>query len=170
MDAAGDIVFRTAWDTIDPKLRQDAKAFWLREGVTPAFIEQRINELCAVAYHGDDPVAVATAEITYVASLRNKFFNYRCMVGSHFRQHNMAWKISAYCFKLLQDWSVAHPDEKVLGLMLYIETDKFAVPQRKPVRDDFGMSLIFVGYAPDGRQVRIVWFDHAELDEPGTDG
>ncbi len=164
-EADGGIVFRSLWGLDDPKARQDAKNFWLREGVTPEFIDLRINELCAIAYDGDDPVAVATAQIAYAASLRNKFFRYRCMVASHFRQRDMAWRISSYAFKQLQDWSLQHPEEKILGLMLYIETDKFAVPQREPVREHLGMTLNFVGYSPKGQQVRIVWFDHAKLED-----
>jgi hypothetical protein len=28
-----------------------------------------------------------------------------------------------------------------------------------------GVALHFVGYAPPGQQLRVVWFDHAELDD-----
>ena len=83
MDAAADdLVFKSAWQSYDPQLRKDAEAFWRREGVIEPFIGKRINELCVIAYHGDDPVAVSTTDITVSPTLGHKFFNYRCMVAS----------------------------------------------------------------------------------------
>ena len=166
MDAAADdIVFRPAWRLNDPQVVRDAMAVWARENIIQSVTDERVKELCAVAYSGGEPVAVSTATIIHAPSLRNNFFNYRCIVASHFRQRDMAWKISAYSFMLLQDWSLHNPQERVLGFMIYVETDKFAVPQRDPVREHLGITLHFVGYTPNGQQVRVVWFNHAKLED-----
>ena len=104
------------------------------------------TRLCAAAYSGDEIAAVATAEIFYFSQMRSKFFAYRCLVAPAVPQkRNLSWRITEYSFNLLHEWSGKNPQEKILGLMLVFETDKFAVPQRQPVRHDFGMTLNFVG-------------------------
>ena len=97
--------------------------------------------------------------------MRHHFFAYRCLIAPEFRKRNLSWRITAFSFKFLHEWARKNSDPRILGLMLIIETDKFAVPQRKPVRENLGMTLNFVAYTPEGHQVRIVWFDNAELDD-----
>lgn len=161
---ADDITFKPAWRRDDRQIVADAKRLWAQMGIPAQLTAHREKELCAGAYCGDEIAAVATAEIFYFSQMRSKFFVYRCLVAPALRKRNLSWRITEYSFNLLHEWSAQNPQEKILGLMLVIETDKFAVPQRQPVRHDFGMTLNFVGYTPEGHQIRIVWFDDAELD------
>jgi hypothetical protein len=141
------------------------KRFWDQAGLPTVLIEGREHEICAAAYDGDELVAVSTAALFYDPSMRNKLFGYRCMVAPQVRQQNVAWKISAFSLKILQNWSAQHPEEHVLGLMICVETDKFETGLRKPVREKLGFTMHFVGYTAAGQQLRVVWFDHAELDD-----
>lgn len=163
--AEGDCLFKPAWHLNDPAIVRDVKRFWAEAGLTPAMIGNRANEICAVAYRGEELVAVSTASLFYDPSMRAKFLGYRCMVAPHVRQQNLAWMLSAFSLKILQDWSVRHREERALGLMICVETDKFEVGLRKPVREKLGFTMHFVGYTATGHQLRVVWFDHAELDD-----
>ncbi len=167
---ADDITFKPAWQLHDSQITGDVKRLWAEQGIPEALTKGRESEICAAAYGGDEIAAVATAEIFYFPPMRSKFFVYRCLVSPSFRKRNLSWRISEYSFKILHEWCGQNRQEKILGLMMVIETDKFAVPQRKPIRHDFGMTLNFAGYTPEGHQIRIVWFDDAELDDGAVRG
>jgi len=161
---ADDITFKPAWRRDDPEIIAGAKRLWAQMGIPEQLTAHREKELCATAYRGDEIAAVATAEIFHFPQMRNKFFAYRCLVSPQFRKKNLSWQITAYSFELLHEWCKQNAQEKILGFLLVIETDKFAVPQRKPVRENLGMTLNFVGYTPEGHQMRVIWFDDAELE------
>jgi len=155
----------TVWQLEKPQLVDSVKDFWIGQGIPPAVTIGRAGQICAVATEVDSIVAVSTATPYYHQHMRNKFFVYRCMVAPAARQQNLAWKISSYSLKILQDWSERNPQEKVLGLIICVETDKFTAGLRRPVREKYGFNMHFVGYSANGQQLRVVWFDHAELDD-----
>ncbi len=167
MEAEDDgIIFRSGWQANDPKIIEDVTRLWLRGGVKPAIIDIRIGEICIVAYSGDEVIAVATAYPHYDSHMRNKFFGYRCMTIPRFRQHNLAWRITAETVKVLQEWAAKHAaDQRIMGLMTVFETDKYLSGARWPLREKFGITLHFVGYTPAGEQIRVAWFDGAMLDD-----
>ncbi len=159
------IIFRPAWQQNDPQIIADARRLWAAEGLPPSMTQEREKEICAVAYHDGEPIAVSTVNLYYDPTMRNNMFGYRCMTAAHFRQHNMAWRITAYSVKVLQEWCAQNPDQKALGLMIAVETDKYEKGLRRPARDGFGMTLHFIGYSQAGDQLRVVWFDDATLDD-----
>lgn len=165
MDADGDIVLRPLWRRDDPQTIADVKRLWAAGGIPAASIESRQKELCAAAYIGDELAAVSTAGIYFDPAMRNNFFAYRCMVAPQFRRRNLAWRISAYSLDLLKNWSAQNPEARILGLMIVVETEKFAEGLRSPIRENFGVAMHFVGYTMAGQQLRVVWFDDAKLDD-----
>ncbi len=130
----------------DPKIVEDAKLLWLSAGLRPQGIEKRVSELCAAAYCGDELAAISTAYVVYERSLRNKFFAFRSLTAPKFRKRNLAWRITAYSFKVLQDWSAQNPGERILGLIESIETDLYKDAARSPVRW-VRDNLALVGYS-----------------------
>lgn len=165
-EPAGDgIVFRNVWQQNDARAIRDTKALWSSLGIPTYLIEGHENELCAVAYSGEQLAAIALTSVFYHPWLRNKFFAYRSLTAPQFRKRMLAWRIGAYSFGILQEWSAQHPEERILGTIQQIETDKFREGLRKPVRSGAGITLHFAGYNPNGDQVRVAWFDHAELDD-----
>lgn len=162
---ADDFSFRSAWRLGDERIVEDVKRFWSQANLPALRIEGRENEICAVAYNGEELVAVSTASLFYDPSMRNNMFGYRCMVAPHLRQQNLAWRISAFSLKILEEWNALHPEVRALGLMISVETDKFETGLRKPVREKFGFTMNFVGYSATGQQLRVVWFENAKLDD-----
>lgn len=162
---ADDVVFRPVWRRDDPQTVYDVRRLWSLAGVPPSVAKSRESEICATAYIGEELAAVSTAKISYDPGMRNNFFGYRCLVAPHVRQRDMAWRISAYSLKLLQEWSVQNPHERILGLMISVETDKFTAGLQRSIREKLGFKMHFVGYSLEGQQLRVVWFDDAMLDD-----
>jgi hypothetical protein len=59
---------------------------------------------------------------------------------------------------LLEEWAKANPEEKVAGLIGFVEPGAWGEAARMPRGPHFGWTL--VAYTHDGKQVRVVWFDH----------
>lgn len=163
MDAADDIIFRSAWRLDDQQIVRDARQLWQLENIPPRLTKDRERELCAAAYCGEALAAVSTARHLYSPEMRHAFFGYRCLVSPDFRRQDIAWKITAYSIKLLQEWAAQNSEEKVLGLLIHVETDKFDAGLRRPIREKFGLNMHFVGYTEDGQQMRVIWFDGVTL-------
>lgn len=165
-EADDGIIFRSGWQSSDAKLVEDVTRLWLRAGVKPTIIENRLDQICVVAYCAEEVVAVSTAFLHFDAQMRNKFFYYRCLTIPRFRQHSLAWRITAESVKVLQNWSAVHAaDQRIMGVLTAFETEKFEAGARWPIREKCGISLHFVRYSPKGEQVRVVWFDSAMLDD-----
>ena len=160
---ADDIIFRPAWCLDDDQIGHDARQLWALRNISHTLTAGRERELCAAAYSGDKLAAISTARQLYSPVMRNTFFGYRCLVAPDFRRQNLAWRITAYSIKLLQDWAVQNPEEKILGLLIYVETDKFDAGLRRPIRENFGLAMHFVGYNEDNQQMRVIWFDDIAL-------
>lgn len=158
------IVFRQAWRGDEPKLQEDAKAFWqsldaLPKGVNPDY---RVRELCAVAYHEDRPIAVSTAAVRPLSILRCDMAFARWLVAPPFRGTEVAWRLAVFTRNILSRWSGNHPEEQVKGMAIIVQGNAYANIRSLPVwpRSD----LMLVGYTARGEQVRAVWFDHAEVE------
>ncbi len=179
-----DLHFVDAWQQRDARLAGDARLLWERANLlTPEAREQRVNELVALAYLDGKVAGVATAVIANLPQLRGRFAFYRCAAypprhrGERQRherpaerhavwapQHTVSYALSGYARGVLERWSLAHPEEKVLGLAAVIESPGYRRKQREPLWPDYGLHLNLVGYTPDGRQIRVAWFEHARLD------
>ena len=176
--------FVTAWQQDDPKLMRDALQLWERAGLlTPAVREQRAKELVALAYLDGEVAGVSTAVIHDLPQLRGRFAFYRCAVkpprhrGTRQQtsrpqdastpwapNHTISYALSGYARTVLEDWSRTHPVEKVLGMAAVIESKGYRRKQREPLWPDYGLDLNLIGYTPDGRQIRVAWFQHTRLD------
>lgn len=57
--------YKVGWETSDRDLVKDAVALWQKYNVLPKGVkpQDRIGDLCIVAYHGDEPVGVSTINI-----------------------------------------------------------------------------------------------------------
>lgn len=159
-----EVLFLPAWRRADAQIERDARELWRSQEMAPATIEQQIGELAAAAYIGERLVAVSTAAVTYFPPMKNNFLLYRCLVAPEQRRQDLAWRISAWSRDLLEQWSLNNPGEKIIGLMMALETDKFAEQQRDPQRTEAGLTLNFVGYTRTGDQIRVAWFKHAILE------
>lgn len=160
-----DITFRAAWRRNDPEILRDAKAFWHSLGVvmSPEEFGERTSELCGVAYAEGKLIAVSTALPYLYPRLRARFAFYRSIVAPEFRRQNLASRLCVYSRDLLAKWSLEHPEEKLMGLMIVFESDEFRGHRHAPVAQQLGLQLYLVGYKADDH-IRVAWFDHATIE------
>ena len=156
--------FRPAWQLDDPSIGRDAIAFWNRVGILPPGVrpEDRVGELVAVAYRNRAVIGVATAQLTHIKTLHGRFAAYRCAVDPAHRRQGLALALTIYARDLLEQWSLEHPEEKVLGLAAVVENPDLAVRLREPVWPTLRLNLAH--FLPDGRQLRVAWFAHARVE------
>lgn len=155
---------RPAWRLNDAQIEADAVAFWKRlnilpSGVTPA---QRAKELIAVVYKDDRIVGVHTATIERVEQVRARLAMLRSAVDPTYRRTQISTALTLYSRALLQQWSRDNPHERLGGLGAILESQQLAERGKEPwwPRSRF----ILAGFLPDGRQLRISWFEDFRLD------
>lgn len=160
------VSFQFAWRNADPDFVGDARAFWREIGVvmTPEEMDQRANELCALAYADGKVAAVSTTHLFDLPRLRSRFFYYRTVVGAGFRRQNLASRLCVYSRDRLADWSREHPEEKMKGLFIVIQAEEFRNRQHVPIATQLDLKLVLVGYTTGGYQMRVVWFDDATVE------
>jgi hypothetical protein len=161
-----DVTFHTAWRRNDPDLVRDAKAFWQRIGlaITPEDLEKRASELCALAYADGQVAAVSTSEPTLFQRLRTRLAYYRTVVAPEFRRQHIASRLGLYSYRELAKWSLEHPEEKLMGLLLIFQSHDYKSTRNLPNVSYLGMQVNIVGYTPEGDHIRVLWFDHATLE------
>ena len=155
---------RVAWRRDDPRIEADAIAMWTRlgilaEGVKP---EERAKQLVSAAYCGDQIAAVATAVVEHVSFLKNRFLVLRSMTVPEFRRSHAQVALGIPSITALTDWAKANPQEKVAGMIAFVEPGAWGEAARMPRGPFFGWTL--VAYSQRGHQVRVIWFDHFRLD------
>ena len=168
-DVSDPVKLLPAWQRNDPKIIKDAIEFWHRLRVLPAGVsaEQRAPELCATAYVDDELVGVSTIQVRLSPDLRCRLGYFRCLASPAHSHLKLAFRLTVYSHELLEQWSKEHPDEKVLGMISLLEHPSYdANPLgKRPVWRHGNSSFSFIGYTPDGHQVRLTWFDHARLEQ-----
>jgi hypothetical protein len=157
------ITFRAAWQKADPDLERDAKEYWrggrrkLPQHVAP---DDRVGELCAVAYREDRPVGVSTARIETVGQFRCRMAMYRCAVTIGLRHTPLSWRITEYSQDLLERWSLENPDEKVMGVLAVIQSRELVLRYPQVFAP---ANMVFAGFSAAGLPIRVAWFKHAAI-------
>ncbi len=162
--AAPEFDFRPAWRRDDAAIEADAIALWRRLGILPPDVapEARARELAAAAYKDGELVGVMTATLQRIEFLRARFAMIRGVVDPAHRRGYAISALGGVTRDLVERWAEAHPEERVAGIGAVIETRAFDAFQKKPVWPNTRLAV--AGYTPDGRQIRIAWFDHFRLD------
>lgn len=158
-----EITYRAAWRKNDPELERDALTFWdSKKKLLPqnADANKRVKQLCAVAYRDEKPVGVSTVSIEFVPQLRLRMAVYRCSVAIGMRRKPLSWTITDFSREVLEEWSLAHPEEKCMGLLAVLQAREFV--ERYPMVTG-PANMTFIGVTPQGFPVRVSWFKHAEV-------
>lgn len=161
-----EISFRSAWDKQDAALMRDAREFWLGLGgaVTPGEVDERLPQLCALAYADGKVVGLSTAYIYDYPRLRSRFAFYRTNVAEGFRRQRLAVKLCAYSRDRLQEWAGENPEVKLQGLFIVLQAKEFKKDQRVPLARRGDLDFVLIGYTPGGYQMRVVWFEGATVE------
>ena len=155
---------RPAWRLDDARVEADAIAFWRRLAVLPPDIapEQRARDLIAVAYRDDRIVGVHTATIERVEQVRVRLAMLRSAVDPDYRRTHVSMALTLYSRALLERWSRDNPHERLAGLGAVLESEQLAARGREPWWPQ--TRFILAGFLPDGRQLRISWFEDFRVD------
>jgi hypothetical protein len=163
-DVELDLDLREAWRKDDADLERDAVDFWNRTGILPQGVspEERAKELAAIAYQDGSVAAVATAALLHYEPLRARFAFFRCAVDPARRRGLISTAITVFARDAIERWAAAHPEEKVAGLAAIIESADLQQRARAPCWPQTRLNL--VAFTPEGRQVRVAWFDRFAYD------
>lgn len=155
---------RPAWRLGDAGIEADAIAFWNRLGILPSGVtpEERARELAAVAYRDGRIVGVHTIALARLELVRARLGMLRSAVDPEHRRSRVSMALSVFTRDLLEQWSKDNPGERLAGLGAIVEGPNLFERAREPFwpTTRFGV----VGYMPDGRQIRVSWFEHHRLD------
>ena len=162
--APGGLEIRPAWRRDDPQIEADAIEFWTRlellpQGVPP---EQRVKELIAAVYQGGKLISVATAAIEWFPHLRARFAVLRGATDPEHRRSGAQLALAVPVRRILEQWALEHPEEKLAGGLAFVRVEEWGGFAQIPVWPESELTLI--GWASDGSQVRVAWFDHYRLD------
>ena len=159
---------RPAWRLGDPRIEADAIAFWARLNILPPGVvaADRAKELVAVVYKGEDLVGVQTAVIEQVEQVRTRLAMIRGAVDPGHRRSRIAFALTLYSRSLLELWSRDHPEERLGGLGAIVEAAELAERAREPYWPQ--TRFILAGFRPDGRQLRISWFEDFRVESGET--
>lgn len=155
---------RPAWRLNDARIEADAAAFWKRLDILPPGVppEQRAKELIAVVYKDGAIVGVHTAAIDRLEQVRARLAMLRSAVDPDYRRTHVSMALTLYSRALLQRWSSDNPHERLAGLGAIVESAELAERGKQPYWPQ--TRFILAGFLPDGRQLRISWFDDFRVD------
>lgn len=163
---------RVAWRLRDSAIERDALKFWEANNMLPpgAAVEDRLSQICAAGYDGNEMVAIATAVMRDVDFLRSRLAMFRCSVSRSSRLKRASTTVSLFSFDILEKWSKENPQESVMGIGAVIQSRGLVEHDNHAVWPD--TKLTFVGYTKEGYQFRVRWFAHGTIPKlwPGEAG
>jgi hypothetical protein len=161
---------RIGWRRDDSGFEADAIALWKRTGILPADVtpEERARELVAGAYKGGRLISLCTAVVEHIPFLRARFIVLRSMTDPDQRRSHGQFALALPVRKTLEDWALAHPEEKAAGVIGFVEPGAWGDFDKLPVSPIWPLTV--VAYTHDGKQVRACWFDHFRLDDARPSG
>lgn len=159
-DKMSEIKYVKTWQKNDARIEQDVLQAWKDHNILPtgAAPLQRVKEVCVVAYDGDKIAGISTMELVEYPPLRQRFGFFRAFTLPDYGRQDIARHLAVHCRDVLCQWSLDHPRAKIAGMMAIYQAKGLG---HKPV----GFSgLTLIGYNSLGHQVRVIWFDHAEIE------
>lgn len=162
--ATQDLDYRRVWRRADRRVMEDVIAMWGCENILPAGIapEERAMEIVIAIYDGDEIAGCLTADIHVLPRLRAKFAFCRSFIVPAWRGRRLTDRLMIDGHDELRQWAEAHPEEGLAGCAAIYENRALG---RHPVEPS---GLCLIGYTPQGRQLRVLWFDSYRLPQTRT--
>jgi GNAT superfamily N-acetyltransferase len=158
------VEFQFVWRRRSESIDKSVGEFWLGLGaISVPEIQDRLNELCAVASTGGKTVATSTARIVQSSTVRERLLYYRTLVAPEYRKQKLAQELCAFPRNAFAQWARENPEHRLKGLLIVFQAREFAELDRLPVAKLAGLDFIFVGHNNDGERMRVVWFDGVVL-------
>jgi hypothetical protein len=151
-----EIDYVTTWQRSDPKHAADARSFWTSlKLLQPHTIEERLKELCSLAYSGDELVGLTTVNFLEYPLFRAKFAFYRCAVAPDFRRKYLATFLTRHTLTTMEAWSLENPEADIQGIAAIFEAWELGSKAVYPQWADWNIHLNLAGYTQKGEQVRV---------------
>lgn len=147
------------WPCADDRVMSDAAAMWEREGALPdgASSLERGRELVIALYDGAAMIGCLTAELAVLPRLRARFAFCRSFIAPPYRRMRLTDRLMIDGHDALGNWAQAHPEERLAGCAAIYQNPHLGAHPVEP------SGLTLIGYTKSGQQIRVLWFNHYEL-------
>lgn len=155
------------WKQVTPGLEEELVAFWRDNDAIPdeALARRRAAQaVCVVRDENGALRGVATAAIRVMPRLRQPMYYYRMFFSPALRGHRQFLPTFLHAKKILQEHNASLGEPESLGLLLELENGKLGTAYPHAHEPDFDAT--FIGYSPRGLQLRVSYFEGAELLPP----
>lgn len=161
--------FVPVWKNVDSALSAELVDLWGRTGAIadPAKAAQRAAQAVSIVRDANGKVCgVGTAVLCIFPRVRQPLYYYRLYFAPEFRGQRQTVPFFIHCRKVLEAHNAALPAAESLGVLIALESSQLAA--RYTLAREPGGGSIFIGYTPQGLQMRAYYFDNARLFPPAT--
>ena len=154
---------KPCWQLRDAAIERDVLAFWREGRLLPSVADAaaRLKDICLVAYDGARAVGVVEARLRYLEFIRSRIAMVKLVVSPAHRQEELATDMIGVARQILEQWSVDHPEEKLMGIGCIVQSKDLGQKVHQAVWPRSSLALI--NYTPRGEQMRLSWFKHATV-------
>ncbi|HKI47973.1 MAG TPA: GNAT family N-acetyltransferase [Desulfobacteria bacterium] len=157
-------IIENVWQRVSPDLKKEIVRFWA--GTTALTIQaealERAEEVVFVVRNlSRKIVGVCTAKKIFSERLNNHVYFYRTMIDPGYRRHGLAIDLLIKTRDFLEGQFKQEVERESIGILLTLENEDLNRTFRKAVWPRTG--FIFIGYNRNGHQVRIYYFEGAEI-------
>ena len=149
------------WGEDLPKLREKIINLWVNEGVlSKEEANKRVNEvICAASDDNLEVMAICSGSPIYSEQLKEWFLYYRHFTSSKFRAQKLSIDLY-YAAKEFFNNNRKVNDVELKGLYIVYESELYNKYYTKLVNDH---GVILIGWTPNNNQIRVVFFDSAQI-------
>lgn len=154
------------WGEVTAELRAELLAFWSRNRAIgdPEKARLRASQAVCIARADGELCAVSTAIVRVLPRLRQPLYYYRLFFAKSARGQDKVVDFYNRSREVLQAYNAALASPESLGVLLELESRYLdACYKRAYVAEG---NSTFIGYSPRGLQLRVSYFDGAELLAP----
>lgn len=155
------------WKNITPELEAELVEFWLGNkaiGDEKLAVERAKQVVCLARSEQGVIVGVSTVQPRIVPRLRQPMYYYRNFIAADYRGKQLSIPFLLKTKEVLQDYNKALPKPVCIGIIMELENQSLAAHFNQAYWHRVGFT--FIGYSPKGLQLRIWYFEGAELFPP----
>lgn len=155
------------WKQVTPQLKDEVLAFWKQNRAIgdPDRAQQRADEVVCIARGGDGELcAISTAVVRVLPRLLQPLYYYRLFFARSVRGQGQVIPFFNRAREVLQAYNASLPEPESLGVLLELESRYLAAYHKDAYIPEAGSA--FIGYSPRGLQLRVSYFEGAQLLAP----
>ncbi|MBW1785502.1 MAG: hypothetical protein JRK53_02610 [Deltaproteobacteria bacterium] len=155
--------FENVWQRVSTDLNNEIIEFWKRNHALPSGEdpEERADQVVLVVRNErHEIIAVNTAVKIFAKRFRNSFYFYRTMTAGGFRNLGVAEDMLNITRDFFEALFKKEKTKTCIGILLTVESEILAARFRQAIRPT---KFIFMGYNENGYQLRVYYFEGAEI-------